>query len=323
MDTPQLSIIIVNWNVRELLRRALDSIYTSWGPQAGLEVIVVDNGSHDDSPAMVREAFPQVILIANRENRGFTGGNNQGLAAARGKTLLLLNPDTEILGDALHKMLDYLQAHSEVGLIGPQLLNPDGSVQSSRRHFPNLAILFLESTWLQKIAPRRMLRHYYAQEQPDSATQSVDWVTGAAMLARRTVLTEVGGLDEGFFMYSEELDWCRRIKAAGWRVDYFAQAQIVHHEGKSSEQVVAARHIYFQSSKVRYTRKHHSALSAELLRLWLMGQYCVQIGIEGIKWLWGRKRPLRAARIRAYRQVLRSGLHQNGPVGSVATQDKG
>ncbi len=304
-----LSLIIVNWNVCDLLQRAIASVYASWDGLPGLEIIVVDNASHDDSVAMLRETFPQVVVIANAENRGFTGGNNQGLAAATGDFLLLLNPDTEIVGDALPRMIAYLQNHPGVGMIGPQLLNPDGSVQSSRRRFPTLPVLFLESTWLEKLAPRKSLRYYYAQEQPDDAIQDVDWITGAAMLTRREVIAQVGGMDEGFFMYSEELDWCRRIREAGWRVIYFPEARVTHHEGKSSEQVVPARHIYFQSSKVRYARKYHGTAIAETLRLWLLTQYVWQIGVEGVKWLIGHRRDLRATRIAAYRQVLRSKLH--------------
>ncbi|MGC9393236.1 MAG: glycosyltransferase family 2 protein [Anaerolineae bacterium] len=303
-----LSVIIVSWNVRDLLKRALTSVYASWNGKPGLEIIVADNASHDESVAMLRATFPDVHVIANAKNRGFTGGNNQGLAAATGDFVLLLNPDTEIVEDALPRMVDYIRAHPDVGMAGPQLLNPDGSVQSSRRHFPTLPVLFLESTWLEKLAPRKLLRYYYAQEQPDDLIQNVDWITGAAMLTRREVVAQVGGMDEGFFMYSEELDWCRRIREAGWRVVYFPEARIIHHEGKSSEQVVPARHIYFQSSKVRYTRKVHGNTIAELLRLWLLAQYLWQTGVEGAKWLVGHRRDLRAARIAAYRQVLKSKL---------------
>ena len=306
-----LSVIIVSWNVRDLLQRALASVYASWDGRPGLEVVVVDNASHDDSAAMLRENFPNAHIIANTENRGFTGGNNQGIAAATGDFLLLLNPDTEIIDNALPHMVAYLQSQFDVGMVGPQLLNPDGSVQSSRRRFPTLPVLFLESTWLGKLAPRKLLRHYYAQEQPDDLVQDVDWITGAAMLTRRETVTQVGGMDEGFFMYSEELDWCRRIREAGWRIVYFPEARIIHHEGKSSEQVVPARHIHFQSSKVRYTRKYHGAAIAELLRFWLLAQYVWQTGVEGAKWLIGHRRDLRAARIAAYRQVLKSRLRMS------------
>ncbi|HNT78648.1 MAG TPA: glycosyltransferase family 2 protein [Anaerolineae bacterium] len=309
-----LSVVIVSWNVRELLRRALASVVASWGDVPGLEVIVVDNGSQDGSPTMVAQEFPQARLILNTDNRGYGAANNQGLDAASGEFLLVLNPDIEAVDDALPRLVDVMRAQPDIGMLGPQLLWPDGSVQSSRRNFPTLPVLFLESTWLEKLMPRQISRHYYVQDRPDDAMQDVDWITGAAMLTRRAVLEQVGGFDAGFFMYSEELDWCRRVKAAGWRVAYCSEARIVHHEGKSSEQVVAARHVYFQSSKVRYTRKYHGKGVAEVLRLWLMGQYVWQIALEGIKWLIGHRRDLRAARIAAYRQVLKSGLRQTGPV---------
>ncbi|MBN1877077.1 MAG: glycosyltransferase family 2 protein [Anaerolineae bacterium] len=310
--SPVLSIIIVSWNVCELLRRALTSVYDSWGARAGLEVIVVDNASHDGSTEMVRAEFPQVRLIANEHNLGFTGGNNCGIVAATGDFLLLLNSDTEVLAGALSQLVSYMQAHPHVGVVGAQLCYPDGSVQSSRRHFPTLPVLFLESTWFQGFIPRALLRHYYAENNPDDAEQQVDWVMGAALLVRRQVVEQVGKLDEAYFMYSEELDWCRRIKAAGWHIVYLPTAQVIHYEGKSSEQVVTARHIYFQSSKVTYARKYHGLVIAELLRLSLMSQYLWQMGLESAKWLLGHRRDLRAARISAYRDVLRSRLRQRG-----------
>jgi hypothetical protein len=311
---PQLSIIIVSWNVRALLRRALTSCRASWGNHPGLEMIVVDNVSTDGTVEMLREEFPQVTVVVNEENRGFTGGNNDGIDRARGSYLLLLNPDTEVLEDALPRMVAYLDQHRDVGMVGPQLRNPDGSVQSSRRRFPTLPVLFFESTWLQGLLPRRTLEHYYVEDRSPETAHAVDWITGAAMLTRRAVVNEVGGMDETFFMYSEELDWCRRIHAAGWEIHYVPDAQVVHHEGKSSEQVVPARHIYFQSSKVHYARKYHGPWLAEILRLWLLGQYVWQMGVEGAKWLIGHRRPLRAERLAAYRRVLRSRLRQQEPL---------
>ncbi len=313
MTEPLLSVIIVSWNVRTLLAQALQSLLDSWGEQPGLEIIVVDNASHDGTCEMLRHSFPQVQVIASEQNLGFTRGNNRGLEKAHGRYLLLLNPDTEIRPGALTQLIDYLQAHPQTGMVGPQLLNSDGSHQPSRRRFPTLPVLFLESTWMQGLAPRRLLQHFYMEDQPADIEQEVDWITGAAMLIPRTVFEQIGGLDEGFFMYSEELDWCRRIRAAGWKIAYLPTAQIVHHEGKSSEQVTAARHIYFQSSKVRYTRKYHGALAAETLRLWLLSQYLGQFSLEGIKALFGHRRPLRLARMNAYRQVLATGLKQARP----------
>ena len=317
-----LSIIIVSWNVRDLLRTCLQSIAVEAhsGPDGevnrvgswAVEILVVDNASTDGSAEMVRRQFPQVHLIANEENRGFTAANNQGLSRSQGRYLLLLNPDTEIVGDALVTMLRYMEANPEIGALGPKLVNPDGSIQPSRRRFPTFATALVESTVVQEWwQDNRILRRYYMTGTPDDTIQEVDWVVGACLLVRRQVYEQAGGLDEGFFMYSEELDWCRRIKSAGWEIAYLPTAAVIHHEGKSSEQVVPARHIYFQGSKVRYFRKHHGAFQAEVLRWFLLITYVYQMARESLKWLVGHKRAIRAERVQAYRQVLRSGLRGN------------
>ncbi|HSD85285.1 MAG TPA: glycosyltransferase family 2 protein, partial [Anaerolineae bacterium] len=267
------------------------------------------NASHDDSVSMVRSKYPQVTVIANTENRGFTGGNNQGIAAAHGRYVLVLNPDTEVLGDALDRLVAYLDEQPAVGALGPQLLNPDRSVQSSRRRFPSLATAFFESTWLQGIAPKQVLTHYYMDDVPATTTHEVDWLNGACTVFRREVLDRVGVYDaQNFFMYSEELDLCRRVKEAGWKIMYLPEAQVIHHVGQSSDQAVAARHIYFQTSKVHYFHKWHGPLPATVLRVFLLGSYVWQIGLEGVKGLIGSKRGLRKQRVKVYWQVVRTGL---------------
>jgi GT2 family glycosyltransferase len=258
---------------------------------------------------MVRAEFPLVHLIANEENRGFTLANNQGLELSQNQYLLLLNPDTEIVGEALATMVSFMEAHPEVGALGPQLRYPDGSLQPSRRRFPTFATALVESTILQEWSKdNQILRRYYMTDTPDDAVQEVDWIVGACLLVRREVYEQIGGLDEGFFMYSEELDWCKRMKDVGWHVVYLPTATVIHHEGKSSEQVVPSRHIYFQSSKVRYFHKHHGPLQSAALRFFLLATYFYQMVREAFKWLVGHKRALRMERIKAYRQVLKSGL---------------
>jgi GT2 family glycosyltransferase len=306
--SPDLSVVIVNWNVASLLRACLASLIPATSQSFDVEVIVVDNASSDDSVVMVNTEFPQVTLIANRDNRGFAGGNNQGIAAADGRYVMLLNPDTEVLGDTLVTLVNYMDDHPDVGLVGPQLLFPDQQVQSSRRRFPTLGTLFFESTWLEALAPRTLLERFYVLDQPDDAVLDVDWITGADMLARREAIQQVGGLDEDFFMYSEELDWCRRIKAAGWRVVYQPAARVIHHVGKSSAQAVPERHINFQRSKIHYTRKYHGQRFAAVLRVYLLMLYIWQLGLEMVKGVAGFKRPLRWQRVAAYWQVLKSGL---------------
>ncbi|MGC9348818.1 MAG: glycosyltransferase family 2 protein, partial [Anaerolineae bacterium] len=157
---------------------------------------------------------------------------------------------------------------------------------------------------------------YYVEDRSADIEQKIDWITGAAMMIRREVVDQVGGLNEGFFMYSEELDWCRRIRDAGWEVGYTPTARVIHYGGKSSEQVAPARHVYFQTSKIRYTRKYHGALAAYALRIWLLAQYVWQLGVESAKWVLGHRRKLRAARITAYRRVIASRLQTGGPIPS-------
>ena len=309
--SPTLSIIIVSWNVRELLRACLASIAPVRADIA-LEVIVIDSGSADGTPAMVREAFPWVTLIARPDNVGFPRGNNIGIRRARGDRLFLLNPDTVVVGDALSTLVNYLDNHPDVGVVGPQLRYPGGAVQSSRRRFPTLATAFWESTWLESRAPRRVLDRYHVRDRPDDAVSEVDWLVGAALMVRRDVVDEVGLLDEAYFMYSEELDWCYRIRQAGWRVVYLPEAEVIHHEGKSSEQAVTARHVNFQRAKLRFFRKYHGRAAATSLRLFLLASYAWQIILEGTKGIVGHRRGLRWQRVASYWQVLKSGLRPAG-----------
>jgi hypothetical protein len=304
---PKVSVIIVSWNVCDLLRDCLESIYTNAGGLS-LDILVVDSDSHDGTLAMLEQSFPQVTVLAQAENVGFTKGNNIGLRIAQGDYLILLNPDTKIIGDALNTLITYMDAHSKVGIVGPHTLNEDGTTQSTRRRFPTLLTGIFESTWLQAIAPKTILRRYYMSDTSDSAALDVDWVQGSAMLVRRAVYEQIGGLDEGYVMYSEELDWCKRAKLAGWSVAYIGSASIIHYGGKSSEQVIASSHIWFQRSKLRYFRKYHGWFAAQFLRLVLLLNYVVQLIIEAFKRLLGRKPDLREERIKTYWQVLRSGL---------------
>jgi len=310
MSRCDLSIVIISWNVRELLRRCLDSIQESLKGEKVLsvETIVFDNGSTDGSADMAREGFTWVHLMESEVNLGFTKGNNLALGQSEGRYLLLLNPDTEVEGDALGTMVAYMEAHPRVGALGPQLLNPDGTVQSSRRRFPTLATAFLESTVLQPwFQGSKVLERYYLLDRPDDEIQPLDWVVGAALLIRREALHQVGPLDEEFFMYSEELDWCYRLKAQGWEVVYLPTAQVIHQEGRSSEQVLPARHIHFQRSKILFFKKYYG-WRGELLRWFILSTYLYLLLLEALKWLVGHKRPLRRERVAAYWQLLRSGL---------------
>jgi N-acetylglucosaminyl-diphospho-decaprenol L-rhamnosyltransferase len=348
-DSPlDLSVVIVNWNVRDLLRNCLRSLLCSpgidWGdssvnPKGGLgsgdspsealpssslkippqfsgEVIVVDNASSDGSVAMVTGEFPRVRLVASPENLGFTGGNNRAIALSRGRYVLFLNPDTEVIGSALVAMVALMDEHADIGVLGPELRYGDGSPQSSRRRFPTFMMALFESTPLAWHWPGNpWARRYRMDDVPlpaagEGEAQSVDWVVGAALLVRQEVIEQVGSFDEGYFMYSEELDFCRRAVIADWRVAYYPGARVLHYEGRSSEQMVSARHIRFQTSKVRYFRKHHGAWAAEALRASILAMFSFEWALEAVKWLLGSRRVLRRQRMAAYGQLLKSGLRE-------------
>ncbi len=315
MSSIDLSIIIVSWNVGDLLLDCLESIYQITSQPMmieddamTLEIIIVDSASSDNTVQQVKELFPQVILIPMTENIGYTRGNNLAMAQAKGRHIFLLNPDTLVLGNALVKMVQYLDANPDVGIIGPFTLNTDGTTQPTRRRFPTPLLGYFESTWLQPFSPKRLLDHYYVNDQPSVATIDVDWVQGSALMARREVYERIGGLDEGYIMFSEELDWCKRAKLAGWRVVFLCTAQIIHHGGQSTSQVMARKHIHFQESKLRYFHKYHGNHTANTLRRFLLLNYYFQIIVESLKSLLGHKRELRQQRIREYRQVIKSGL---------------
>lgn len=335
--TVDLSVIIVSWNVWDLLRACLNSLeqlsrrrdgpvdIRGFGPSsapASLEVIVVDNASRDATADLLPARFPWVRLIRSADNLGFTKGNNLGYVASRGRFVYFLNPDTELPrangpeADGLWTLYQAVAGDASVGLVGPQLRYADNSVQSSRRRFPTRWTGFWESTWLGQLWPGNpwSRRLHMADMAPDFR-QEVDWVVGAAMLARRDALEAVrdpstpGPFDEGFFMYSEELDLCRRLKAAGWRIAYVPEAIIIHYEGRSSEQAVAARHIHFNRSKVRDAANTFGPGWAEFLRRYLLLEFRIQWLLEAIKRLIGHRRELRAQRMAAYAAVIADGLH--------------
>lgn len=308
--TLDLSIVVVSHNTRDLLRHCLESVTAALaGGGLAWELIVVDHASTDGTLELLRAAFPDVQLIASAENRGFAAGLNRGLRVARGRALLLLNPDTEVAPGALRALLDRLAADPTTGAVGPRLHYPDGTVQESRRRFPTPLTPFLESTLVQRYWRRnRVLDRYYVADRPATVSQAVDWLYGACLLVRRAALEATGGFDESFFLYSEELEWFVRLRRAGWRAVYEPAALVVHHEGASSAETPARRQIAFHASKVLFYQRYYGLAFAELLRHFLLATYLVQAGQEAAKWLLGHKRPLRRQRLVAYRAVLRSRL---------------
>jgi GT2 family glycosyltransferase len=308
--TPTLSIVILNWNVAGLLAGCLESLSEAAGVWwKRTEVVVVDNASTDGSVEMLRARFPGVRVIALPANLGFTRGNNIGIIASRGKYVFVLNPDTLARPGSISALANYMEEHPEVGIAGPRLLNPDGTLQPSRRRFPTLGAALVGSTPLEQWFPDAPpLRRMYMLDRAEGETQQVDWLSGAALMCRREALRQAGLFDPGYFMFSEEVDLCRRVTGAGWSVVYVPRAEITHYGGQSTGQDVPARHIHFNTSKARYYRIHEGRMAGRAVRSYLLLVAALQMLSEGAKWLLGHKRPLRRERVAAYMQVLRSGL---------------
>lgn len=253
----KLSIILVNWNTKDLTRDALVSIFDQT-KNIEFEVIVVDNNSGDGSVEMIKKEFSQVILIENKENRGFGKANNQGLAAARGEYLMFLNTDVKVLNGAINTLVDYLDKNSSVMMVGPRLLNADMSFQHAcRRNLPNPLNSFFHLFGLVKIFKHNEIINSYKQFTADpEVTGPVEAISGAAMLFRRQVYEEIGGFDERFFMYGEDLDFCKRIFDKGWGVVYVSNAKIIHFGGQSSKKRKVQSLRNFYEAMWIYYKKH-------------------------------------------------------------------
>lgn len=301
-----LSVVVVSWNVRDLLLRCLATVFAEADTGLSLEVFVVDNASTDGTAEAVKRQFHLAKVIANERNVGFVRANNQALGLCAGRHVLLLNPDTEVLPGALAHLVATADADPSLGAVGPMLLFADGTVQSSRRRFPTLGTAIVESTVLQRFfGNAALVRRFYVADRRDDEEQDVDWLVGACLLARRRAMEQVGTLDERFFMYSEEVDWCYRLRQAGWRVRYTPAARVVHHEARSSEQAPVTRHFYFHDSRCRYFAKYQGPLAGWTLRLAVIANYAYLSLEEGVKLLLRHRPELRRQRLSAYREVLR------------------
>ncbi|MEK9151936.1 MAG: glycosyltransferase family 2 protein, partial [Patescibacteria group bacterium] len=253
-----LSIIIVNWKVRDLLRRCLLSVYAGTSG-ISFEVFVADNDSDDGSVEMVRREFPQAALLANKKNLGFAAGNNPAIKMSKGDFVVWLNPDAEVIGNALGRMVGYLRANPEVGIAGPRIVNEDGSVQPSVRRFPTPLSQALIMLKIQNLMPTLApLRRYYALDFDYSRAVAVDQVMGAAMFIRRSVFEKIGLLDERFFIWYEEVDFCKRAKDAGFEIRYVPAATVRHGGGQSFRQVFGPKKQRMMNRSLRqYMGKHY------------------------------------------------------------------
>ena len=244
-------------NASNLLLQCINSIYET-GSRFSFEIIVVDNGSRDDSVSLIEKNFPEVILLKNDRNFGFAQANNQGLVIGRGRYFMLLNSDTIVLPGIVDTLIQVADAHPDVGIIGPTLLNMDGSIQKSWASFPS----FLSELLGKNFRIRKPVTYF-----PDA--YEVDWIMGACMLVRSETVCDVGRMDADYFFYSEEVDWCYRIKEKGWRIWYLTNAEIYHLGGGSTNRGSLTQLMYLYLGKILFFKKHHGNFMATLMRFGL------------------------------------------------------
>ena len=269
-----LSIVIVNWNTRDLLSRCLRSVYDTTR-DLDLEVVVVDNASADGSQEMVRQKFPGVSLIVNTENKGFAKANNQAIRRSRGRYVLLLNSDAFVRENAIAHTVGFMDGHPEAGMAGCKLLFEDGRLQPSCYAFPTLFTEFFIAVGLDRLFPRSRLFGKYGMTYWDfDDIREVDVILGAFMLVRASAIGEVGLMDERYFMYSEEVDWCYRFRDKGWKIYFYPHVEAVHLGGASTRRVRAEMLIRLYGSRIEFFRKHHGRPSARLLKL-VIGFNCL------------------------------------------------
>ncbi len=296
-----LSVIVITYNSRKEIDACLSSLFEDLGERPA-QVIVIDNASTDGTLEYLATQCHTITLLAQECNRGFAVANNIGLASARGKLILLLNPDTQVKPGAVSALCNVLNTHPDVGVVGPRLLNTDGSLQPSCREFPNLLTHLIGMVEVYRIGwVRRLLHRWLPSLGEHSTARYVDWLSGACLLVRRSAIDSAGWLDERFFLYSEELEWQYRMAQHGWRAWYEPSAQIVHRGGASTSSLPGQRIVWQYDSLFRFYRMYHNRFQLITLRglVWLVTlPKIVILAIAG--WRNSRRQEL----ARAFWQVL-------------------
>lgn len=264
-----LSVVIVNWNTRDILAQCLASIAATTDDTLDLEVIVVDNGSFDGSADLVESQFPDVVLLRNDENRGFAAANNQAIAIARGRHILLLNSDTIVLDTVLRDAVQYMDQHGEVGCMGCRVLNADRTLQRTCFRFPSLFYLLLYATGMLQLRWPRVLGYHQMRDWNRESERAVEVVTGCFLLVRRQVFETVGLLDESFFFYGEETDFQVRARDAGWGVRFAPVGEIIHLGGASTARISDQRRRLLDDALVRLNRKHGGPWAGAIAQMML------------------------------------------------------
>jgi GT2 family glycosyltransferase len=262
-----VSIVIVAWNVKGLLRDCLKSVFEQ---TCGIEfeVIYVDNASQDGSVEMVNTEFPQVSVIRNKQNAGFIRANNQAIPACKGRYVLLLNSDTVVLDNAIEKTVKFADAHSDAAVVGCRVLNPDRTLQRTCFMYPSALNMFLAATYLYKIFPRS---RFFGQERMTwwdfDSVREVETVCGCYSLVRKKAIDKVGLMDERYFVYGDDPDWCYRFSKAGWKVMFTPDAEIIHYGGRNTRQMARKFRLQLLGSRLIFMRLHRNRWTFLLARL--------------------------------------------------------
>ncbi|MDI6821507.1 MAG: glycosyltransferase family 2 protein [Actinomycetota bacterium] len=273
VETLDLSIAVISWNTKDLLKDCLTSIFEKGCP---FEVIVVDNNSTDGSVEMVKKEFPEVRLIQNPINIGYAKACNQAIEASRGKYIFLLNSDTRVFPKASDRLVEFMENHEDVGVVGPLLLNPNGSIQYSCRNFPSFGEAMVHAFFGVIFPSNPISRKYKMADWDHKSERVVDWVSGAAICLRRKALEDVGFFDEGYFMYVEDLDLCYRMWKKGWRVYFTPDARVVHYIAESSKRQSMPMIIEFQKSMYRFYSKRYGNSWKRYLKLLVALGLCLR-----------------------------------------------
>jgi GT2 family glycosyltransferase len=300
-----LSIIIVNWNTCRMLADCLNAAMAAVA-NLSFEIIVVDNASTDGSQELVQRQFPNVHLIANTTNVGFAKANNQALRCSRGRYVLLLNSDAFVDKNTIEEMIVFMDQHPEAGIAGCKLRYPNGRLQPSCMTFPTLFTELCIAIGLNKLFPKsRLFGRTFMTYWEYDGTCEVEAIMGAFMLVRAAAIDEVGFLDERYFMYSEEIDWCYRFRQQGWKIYYYPAVEAVHLWGGSSGGVQQELLIQLYRSRALFFRTHYGPRSARLFKL-LVGLNCLLRIIPGASYYYFRRDPQGRLKHRAFRQLLRA-----------------
>jgi N-acetylglucosaminyl-diphospho-decaprenol L-rhamnosyltransferase len=283
----ELSVIVASHNAREYIERCLDAL-----SERGRDLIVVDSASSDGTAEFVRERFSNVQLVAMKQNRGYGAALNEGMAIADARYLLLMNGDAWPTPGAIEKLLEFAEREPRAGVVGPTLLNPDGTLQPSVRGFPTRWRLATEYLFLRWFAPRsRALNAFYSAGFDHRSVRDAEFLVGAVLLVRREVLDEIGLFDTSFFMFNEEVDFCYRVREAGWRVVFYPGAEFVHVGGASTSLDWSRMYREQLRSHLRFLAKHRGERQAEQARRLLL----VAMGLRSLVFRGGRRRVSRDA----------------------------